>query len=555
MPERSICRPIVAERRHAARDTPGENPPVGPIGMFVATGAGHLSRFDPVFARLLALHTRPVSPRPLTLGRLMGAAATQALDQARHGAFASADCALPDGRTMLLRVRRSVEGTRGWVEDVSALRRTETGLRFAALHDPLTGLMNRRGLQRHLADVIARSAVCPVSLVFMDLDGFKPINDVFGHAAGDSVLRQFSTRMRELLKPGDFAARVGGDEFVVALSDRSQLEADAWIRLLEQRMSATPFRHFAHEFALQFSAGCLALDPTLSPDAALEAADRDCARVKSGEHTPGKLIEPSLLSALAGLHHEAECPGLELLEQGVHGSQAGRPRVGAEWLLRLRDGSGRLRRPSEFLPAARQLGLAAHIDLWVMRRALEWITRARSAASSNAMFVVMKLNAESLHDRRFQRRALRLLKAQPSTAAALRIEVNARHLARGPGAAAEFIERARAMGTRAVLGGLAQVPVWMPQLLALRPASIKLDVSLADIDREQPTTHQSIRLLLDHCRALGIEACATRIESTRALEWACRVGFDQVQGFLLGKPDAVVRATQRVGSGSAASAS
>lgn len=523
--------------------------------MFVSTDDGRLSRFDPVFARLLALHTRPPSPRPLTLGRLMGTAATRVLDQARHRAFASADCALSDGRTMLLRARRSVEGMRGWVEDVSALRRTETGLRFAALHDPLTGLMNRRGLQRHLADVIARSAVCPVSLVFMDLDGFKPINDVFGHAAGDSVLRQFSTRMRELLQPGDFAARVGGDEFVVALSGRSSLEADAWIRLLEHRMNAAPFRHFSHEFALQFSAGCLALDPTLSPDAALEAADRDCARVKSGEHTPGKLVEPSLMSALAGLHHEAECPGLELFEQGVHTSQAGHQQVGVEWLLRLRDGSARLRRPSEFLPAARQLGLAAQIDLWVMRRALDWLAASRITASSNGMFVVMKLNAESLHDRRFQRQALRLLRAQPSTAAALRIEVNARHLARGPGAAAEFIERARATGTRAVLGGLAQVPVWMPQLLALRPAAIKLDVSLADNDREQPTTHQSIRLLLDHCRALGIEACATRIESTRALEWACRVGFDQVQGFLLGKPDAVARTTQHAGSGSAASAS
>jgi EAL domain-containing protein (putative c-di-GMP-specific phosphodiesterase class I) len=190
-----------------------------------------------------------------------------------------------------------------------------------------------------------------------------------------------------------------------------------------------------------------------------------------------------------------------------------------------------------------------------MRRALDWLAASRITTSSNGMFVVMKLNAESLHDHRFQRQALRLLRAQPSTAAALRIEVNARHLARGPGAAAEFIERARATGTRAVLGGLAQVPVWMPQLLALRPAAIKLDVSLADNDREQPTTHQSIRLLLDHCRALGIEACATRIESTRALEWACRVGFDQVQGFLLGKPDAVARTTQHAGSGSAASAS
>lgn len=131
-----------------------------------------------------------------------------------------------------------------------------------------------------------------------------------------------------------------------------------------------------------------------------------------------------------------------------------------------------------------------------MRRALDWLTRARSVASSNALFAVMKLTAESLLDRRFQRHALRLLRAQSSGAAA-----------------------------------------------------IKLDVSLADIDREQSVTHQSIRPRLDHCRALGIEARATRIGSTRALEWACRVGFDQVQGFMFGKPDAVVRATQQSGLG------
>lgn len=556
MPERSASHPIIAERRRSAREPVAGNPPAGPIGTFVATDRGCLRRFDSVFARLLALHTRPHARRTLTLGRLMGASATQALAEARRGAFARADCSLPDGRTLLLRARRGIDGTRGWVEDVSAIRRTETRLRFAALHDPLTGLMNRRGLQQPLADLIAGSAARPASLIFIDLDGFKQINDVFGHAAGDSVLRQFATRLRQLLQPGDCAARVGGDEFVVALIGPVATDCGAWINRLEQSLDATPFRHFSHEFALQFSAGCLGLDPTISPDAAIDAADHDCARVKLGERAPGKLIEPALLSVLSRLHRQAGCPGLELLAQGVHASGTGLPMIGVEWLLRLRDDSGRRRRPSEFLPAARQLGLATQIDLWVMRCALDWLNRARAhPLSSGPPFLVMKLNAESLYDRRFQRQAIRLLGAQPSAAQALRIEVNARHIGRGAGAAAQLLENARELGTRMVLSGLSQVPVWMPEVLSLRPIAIKLDIALAEPCQERPLSHRGIQMLLDHCRALGIEACASRIESSQALAWARRIGFQQVQGFLFGKPGRIGEAVPRTATGSPARAS
>ena len=106
-------------------------------------------------------------------------------------------------------------------------------------------------------------------------------------------------------------------------------------------------------------------------------------------------MEPSLLSVLSRLHRQAGCPGLELLAQGVHASGAGLPRIGVEWLLRLRDDRGRQRRPSEFLPAARQLGLATQIDLWVMRCALDWLSRAKATPFfPKQPFLVMKLSAE-----------------------------------------------------------------------------------------------------------------------------------------------------------------
>ena len=100
-----------------------------------------------------------------------------------------------------------------------ALRVANEQLRMLAMHDPLTGLPNRNSLNERLSDALTRAARShdPVALLFIDLDGFKRVNDEFGHAAGDEVLREVARRLPQALRATDMVARFGGDEFVVLL--------------------------------------------------------------------------------------------------------------------------------------------------------------------------------------------------------------------------------------------------------------------------------------------------------------------------------------------------
>ncbi len=499
--------------------------------MFFATVSGRLLRFDPIFAQLLQLHMRPAGKRPLALGHLLGKSTVQTFEQLIDDRFVRTDCKLPDGRILLVRARRSAGGVRGWIEDVSALRRSASRLQFAARHDPLTGLVNRRGLYRPLSEFIGECDRAPASLIFIDLDGFKQINDVFGHAAGDSVLRQFATRLRQTLPHQHLAARTGGDEFVIALRGQALQQADDWLDYFRRAVSQQPFKHFEHEFALRFSAGRIQIQPTMTPDAALEAADRDCARAKAREPASSAAVYATL-PPIDGATFESD---LEIQAQSVRALHDRLRPIGSEWLLRQRDRSGRLRRPAEFLLAARSQGLAARVDLWMIGRALAWLSsQAAGTHRGPRQFCVVKLTTESLHDQRFQRQALELLQRHSRVAAGLRFELSGRHALQDSGSITEFVDAARALGARAVLSGLSQFPVWMPHLSRLRPAAIKVDASWFCNRGDNAVTRSCVRALIDTCRALDIAACACRIESQADLDTAQQQGFDQAQGFLFG---------------------
>ncbi|WP_309225286.1 GGDEF domain-containing protein [Quadrisphaera sp. INWT6] len=111
------------------------------------------------------------------------------------------------------------------VEDVTEAHAAAEELRRAALHDPLTGLPNRALLAERLRAALAEDAPDGVTVVFIDLDGFKPVNDTHGHAAGDLLLREVAARLREVVREEDVVARLGGDEFAIVCP--GLLEADA----------------------------------------------------------------------------------------------------------------------------------------------------------------------------------------------------------------------------------------------------------------------------------------------------------------------------------------
>ena len=169
------------------------------------------------------------------------------------------------------------------IEDVSDRKRLEAELSYRALHDPLTGLANRVLLTERLQHALARD-VRPSHLFYLDLDGFKAVNDRFGHAAGDAVLTQLAQRIGTLLRAGDMAARLGGDEFAVLRQDTAPHQAPSFAAQL-RAVAAEPF--VVQDIRITLSAAVGSCPAHLAdPATLLQEADRRMYETKQRRTTP-----------------------------------------------------------------------------------------------------------------------------------------------------------------------------------------------------------------------------------------------------------------------------
>ena len=169
-----------------------------------------------------------------------------------------------------------------WViADITEARRHRELLQWRATHDVLTELVNRREFERELDELIAdRRSRAPACALFIDLDGFKQVNDTFGHAAGDALLKRIAQTLRGGVRGGDTVARLGGDEFAVLLRGCPLQEG---LQLAEQLRAAVRAQAGAGPLAVSASIGAVAIDGTPASRAdVLAAADRACYAAKRG---------------------------------------------------------------------------------------------------------------------------------------------------------------------------------------------------------------------------------------------------------------------------------
>ncbi|MEV4637099.1 EAL domain-containing protein [Actinoplanes sp. NPDC049548] len=268
-------------------------------------------------------------------------------------------------------LRQDIE-RRQEVED--KLRQRENELQQMALHDPLTGLANRAGLDAQLARTVGRRE--DVALLLIDLDDFKLVNDAYGHAAGDTVLTEFAHILRSSVRTEDLAARIGGDEFVVLLTDMPDAEgAVAAAQRILAAAAGSPVRLGEDTVPVRASVGVATTHAGDTPKELLRRADIAMYQAKHlGTHgvqlhdpsmTDRRAADAQLGEDLAGAVERGE---LTLLYQPLVDLADSRP-IGVEALVRWQHPTLGVVSPAQFIPIAERNGTIADLGLWVLGEA------------------------------------------------------------------------------------------------------------------------------------------------------------------------------------------
>lgn len=425
-------------------------------------------------------------------------------------------------------------------QDITGQKLLEADLERLAYYDPLTGAANRRLLRERLdyAIALARRQGQSVGVVYLDLGGFKEINDRLGHAAGDSVLVEVAERLTRVARDSDLVVRQGGDEFVVLLSSVTGADGalDAGRRLLD--VLEKPMSVKGERVSIDVQMG-VALFPDHGTDAQelLDAADRAMYRRKvearngaASAATPaiahGREYERAIRSALGDdrlrLHFQP------IFRTGDHGL------AGVEALLRWEHPERGLLEAAEFLPAAEELGLMPSLDRWALVEALRQV---RESAPGDVPPFWLSVNLSSHTMRRPDTvdwiRAVTADEGMPP--AGLRIEMRTGRDLERP-ALRRPLDALRAAGVGLTLDNFG---VGENALIHLRdiPAScVKVDRSLIERIDADPEWQRFAEAAIEMGHAAGMQVAVEGVEREAQWERLRRKGSDFLQGYYLGRP-------------------
>ena len=409
-----------------------------------------------------------------------------------------------------------------------------------ALHDVLTGLGNRalfadrleHALELHRRDLRA------VTLLLIDLDDFKTVNDSLGHPCGDELLIRVSERLRASVRAGDTVARLGGDEFAILVEDGGDpLHAvDRILLALEQ-----PVDVGHRSIPVGASIGMASL---MSDDASASATDMlrraDVAMYAAKRNGKGQMsryasdlpdvaeMDGRQVDIRAALAVDLQTGRIEVALQPIRRPDGGL--FGAEALARWRF-QGEPVTPAVFLPIATRLGLAATLDRIVLRQAV-------TAAVRWDPDVVLSVNLcrDTLTDPDFSPWVATVLAEFDFSARRLAVEVLETHLIESDLEAMNTLIALRAQGVRIMVDDFGIGYAALARLHALAPDVVKIDRTLICAHDESPTPSGLLDAVTEMAHQLGALVIAEGIETDSQLSAAVAAGCDAMQGFLLGRP-------------------
>ncbi len=424
-------------------------------------------------------------------------------------------------------------------QDISAIKAQQQALEYQAFHDTLTGLPNRALLTDRLALAIAHAhrQQRKVVIAYLDLDGFKDINDNHGHPIGDAALREVAQRLQRVLREGDTLARVGGDEFVVVLAD---LEPGArWQPIVERLLSACSEPLVTLDARLQLSTS---IGVTLYPDDGVDAevllrhADQALYRAKRDGKNRWVLFDP----------HEdrAAAAHAELLAEVRRALAAGnfelhlQPRVrlhdgavqGAEALLRWRHPTDGLRLPGRFLPAIEHEDVMIELGDWVLHEALRILSQWRAAGMDDYTLSI-NVAARQLRDPGFGERLQAALQQYPEVLPQrLELEIVESSALDGIDTLERLLQRCRALGVGVAIDDFGTGYSSLAYLKRLPANVVKIDQSFVRDVFVDPSDLRIIEGIVALGHAFSLQVVGEGVETLEHGTLLLRLGADVAQG-------------------------
>jgi diguanylate cyclase (GGDEF)-like protein len=414
-------------------------------------------------------------------------------------------------------------------------------LSIQALQDSLTGLPNRAALIRHLELSLAAGARVGrgVAVLFIDLDGFKQVNDSLGHAAGDELLVRASERISACLRPGDIVARLGGDEFVVVCVDVLDESALPAIAARIGGQLATPFRIGAQNAVVSASVGIAATThSTATAEVLLGRADLAMYEAKLRGKARAAFFDSSMQSAVdarlsvrSDLGQAITRNELRLQYQPIV-SLVDEQVIGAEALVRwARPGFG-LVPPDEFIPIAEESSLISAVDCWVLTEACR---RAAPWCATGAVIAV-NLSARTLEHDDVVHALGQALHETGISPTQLAVEVTETTLLSGTGTANRNLARIRDLGVALSIDDFGTGYSSLSHLQRTDIDILKIDRSFVSKMDTDPASATIVNAIIAMGHALGLTLIAEGVERSDQADLLRAEGCDAAQGWLFGRP-------------------
>lgn len=423
----------------------------------------------------------------------------------------------------------------------------EQRLRHDSMHDALTGLPNRALFMKRLADATQRARRGEDGLfavLFLDVDGFKLVNDSMGHHVGDEMLVTIARRLEECVRGGDIVARLGGDEFAILLERIADVRDAALVAERVQESLLTPISIGGYDHASSASIGvALSSGASEQPEYLLRSADTAMYRAKNGGRGRYEMFDRAMhaealtrLQIETDLRHAFEREEFFLEFQPIVSVKDGSI-SGAEALVRWRHFERGIVSPATFVPIAEDTGLVVALGRWVLREACRQFQAWQPAdPTAPAFTVAVNLSVREFGQPDLVRVIGDILAETGLPARALILEITESAIIGQKHPAIETVQQLRELGVGIHLDDFGTGYSALSYLHRLPLDAVKIDRSFTSaIDVEERPKHL-VRAIVSLAHAIGLGVVAEGVTTESQLAMLREMGCDHAQGFVVSRP-------------------